>query len=227
MIADVAISRARGAFCRLALSILLLCGSLLPAFAQERSPDRTGDFDFYVLALSWAPTHCRIDAPDRPCLESGRAFTLHGLWPQYEHGFPDSCRTDEPYNIPRSLASAATDLFPDRSLLQHEWRKHGTCMGLDQKAYLDKLREAVSRVRIPPLLRSADAPQYSSAREVENAFVVANPGLSPAGIALACKGQAVQEVRICMTRNLDFRRCAEVDRAGCQRNRVVFPAASR
>jgi ribonuclease T2 len=53
----------------------------------------SGKFDYYVLALSWSPTYCasRAGRRDRQQCGTGRgyAFVVHGLWPQYEKGWPD------------------------------------------------------------------------------------------------------------------------------------------
>ena len=68
-------------------------------------PISHGDFDYYVLVLSWSPTHCSSDAGhgrgnDMQC-RSGRpfGFVLHGLWPQYERGYPQACESDEPREV--------------------------------------------------------------------------------------------------------------------------------
>jgi len=53
-----------------------------------------GDFDFYVLSLSWSPGFAgRRPAPAREPMQSGAGlgFVVHGLWPQYEHGYPQDC----------------------------------------------------------------------------------------------------------------------------------------
>jgi ribonuclease T2 len=53
-----------------------------------------GRFDFYVLALSWSPTFCQASAErgrqvsDQCGAERPYSFVVHGLWPQYERGFP-------------------------------------------------------------------------------------------------------------------------------------------
>ena len=80
---------ARGLFA--ALTILAFAS---PAFAQNRN--EPGKFDFYVLALSWTPSYCEAEGDrrsgDEQC-QRGRpySFVVHGLWPQYERGFPRSC----------------------------------------------------------------------------------------------------------------------------------------
>ena len=54
-----------------------------------------GDFDFYVLSLSWSPGFCEMPAGSNlhgQCdAGANLGFVVHGLWPQYEHGYPSDC----------------------------------------------------------------------------------------------------------------------------------------
>src|SRR6266851_217650 len=62
------------------------------ASAQDRRQNAPGEFDFYLLSLSWSPSFCE-QASERG--SGGRSqiqcggrpyyFVVHGLWPQYEH----------------------------------------------------------------------------------------------------------------------------------------------
>jgi hypothetical protein len=72
------------------LAALLL--STLPALAEG---ERAGDFDYYVLSLSWSPTWCALkgDAQGSPQCDRALGWVLHGLWPQHEDGWPSFCRT--------------------------------------------------------------------------------------------------------------------------------------
>src|SRR5688500_8715794 len=46
-----------------------------------------GNYDYFVMALSWSPTWCLGHPQDRgQCDGRGYGFILHGLWPQYERG---------------------------------------------------------------------------------------------------------------------------------------------
>ncbi|WP_445466106.1 ribonuclease T2 family protein [Faunimonas sp. B44] len=190
---------------------------------------RAGDFAFYVLALSWHPSHCALRDTGRrsPECDDGvrHAFTVHGLWPQHEAGYPEFCESAGPSRVPNSLARSVADLIPDAGAAGWQWRKHGRCTGLDQDGYFETMRAAFARVRIPESLGDADRARTFSARDVEHAFIAANPGMSERGIALSCRGGHLADVRICMTRELQFRRCPEVDRNGCQDRRLRLPAA--
>src|SRR6478752_5799189 len=66
------------------------------AYAQgEKRGGPAGDFDFYVLALSWSPGFCETAGSGRErdqCKDgAGLGFVVHGLWPQNERGFPSEC----------------------------------------------------------------------------------------------------------------------------------------
>jgi hypothetical protein len=54
-----------------------------------------GDFNFYVLSLSWSSGFCATPAGARARGQCNAGadlgFVVHGLWPQYEHGYPSDC----------------------------------------------------------------------------------------------------------------------------------------
>jgi ribonuclease T2 len=59
--------------------------------------------------------------------------------------------------------------------------------------------------------------------EVEEAFIKANPGLTREGMSISCGRRRLDEVRICMTPDLQFRACEEVSRRSCKRDRLAMP----
>lgn len=214
-----------------ALAILLLATALQSAGAQDRGEERKhqpGQFDFYVLALSWSPSFCR-DSEERgrqggeQC-STGRpySFVVHGLWPQYERGFPKDCQVPAP-RLNRNIMSSMLDLMPSPRLVFHEWDTHGTCTGLAPQAYFDLVRKARDAVKIPERFTSPKETLSVSPDQVEEAFVQANPGLSRAAIAVTCGSPRLGEVRICMSKDLRFRECPDVDRRACRREQLVMP----
>src|SRR5260370_2286766 len=82
------------------------------ASAQDRRQNAPGEFDFYVLSLSWSPSFCE-EASERgnegrsqaQCGGRPFSFVVHGLWPQYEHGFPDYCHPPSPPLHPNTISS--------------------------------------------------------------------------------------------------------------------------
>ena len=197
---------------------------------QERRQNEPGRFDFYVLALSWSPSYCAASAerapnrtPDQQCGGRPFAFVVHGLWPQYERGFPSNCQVPAP-RLYRGIVSANLDLMPSPRLIFHEWDKHGTCSGLTAERYFEKLRKAREAVAIPPEYADLDKPMMVSTDDVGVGFVKANTGLSRNGLMVACSSRWLSEVRICMKKDLSFRDCPELARRTCRRDRVVMPA---
>src|SRR6476659_3186155 len=78
--------------------------------AQDRRQNRPGQFDFYVLSLSWSPSFCEASGergtpPQQQCGARPYSFVVHGLWPQYENGFPEFCRRPAP-RLNRNIVSS-------------------------------------------------------------------------------------------------------------------------
>ena len=210
--------------CRLGCVILAFLCLTAPAHAREERP---GDFDYYVLSLSWSPSYCAAEghrANPMQCA-SGRpyAFVVHGLWPQYERGWPDYCRMRNFRRLTEREVERMLDIMPSRDLVRHEWKKHGTCSGLPPRGYLDHTRRARQRIVIPPALKKLEKYVTVDPDAVERAFRAANRGLAADAIAVTCDRRRLREVRICMTRDLKFRACREVDRRKCRLNKVVMP----
>src|SRR4029077_16012103 len=70
---------------------------------RDQQQGEPGKFDFYVLALSWSPSFCEASrerpanrTPDQQCGARPYSFVVHGLWPQYERGFPSNCQVPAP-----------------------------------------------------------------------------------------------------------------------------------
>jgi ribonuclease T2 len=219
---------------RLLIAAGLLASATLamptPAPAQDRRQNAPGQFDFYVLSLSWSPSFCAASAERGSSGRSQQAqcggrpfsFVVHGLWPQYEHGFPDHCQRPSP-RLARSIMSSMLDLMPAPGLIYNEWDKHGTCSGLGERAYFETIRKARAAVKIPDdYLQLPDARTLSPA-EVEEAFIKVNPGLKASGIAVTCNRKRLSEVRICMSKELEFRDCPEIDRQACPLDQVTMP----
>lgn len=197
-----------------ALCLMLMAG---PAAAQQ---DRAGDFSHYILALSWEPTWCALVGEERGAEECSwsRGFVLHGLWPQREEGWPANCRTVE-RDASRAETAAMADLMSP-GLAWHEWKTHGRCSALPPGDYFALMRQAVGRVAIPAPLRGLQEDLALPASVLEEAFVDANPGLSPEAITVTCEGGYIQEVRICLTPELAFRPCAPGARKDCTLKRA-------
>jgi ribonuclease T2 len=203
----------------------LALAGVAPALPQSRTGGTPGEFDFYVLALSWSPGFCALegDAKNRDQCNAGTGlgFVVHGLWPQNEKGFPTECGPSG--RTPSRVAlEQARGVYPDEGLARYEWRKHGTCSGLSPSDYFAATRKAREAIVIPPQFVNAKQAQTWVPIDLERAFIAANPGLRTDMIAVACKRNMLQEVRICMTKDLrSFRTCEEVDRGGCRTRQIT------
>ncbi|WP_297614311.1 ribonuclease T2 [uncultured Roseicyclus sp.] len=206
------------------MRVLVLCMIWLAGMASAQG-QRSGDFDYYVLALSWTPTWCALegDARAAPQCEprQGYGFTLHGLWPQYEEGWPSFCPTTaRPPS--RAMTAGMVDIMGSSGLAWHQWRKHGTCSGLSAGAYFDLSRRAYQRVQQPAILRQIDRVVRLSAAMVEEAFLEENPDLTHPMLTVTCREGRVQEVRICLTRALEPRDCAPDVARDCRLRDALF-----
>jgi ribonuclease T2 len=196
----------------------------------DRRQSERGKFDFYVLALSWSPSYCAAAqerapdrAPDQQCSGRPFSFVVHGLWPQYEHGFPAYCQVPAP-RLDRSIVGSMLDLMPSPRLIFHEWDRHGTCSGLSDRAYFETVRKARAVVKIPAEYLELDKPITVSPGVVAEAFVRANPGLSPANFMIACDRKRLTEIRVCIGKDFSFHDCSEVTRRACRLDKMVLPA---
>lgn len=187
-----------------------------------------GKFDFYLLALSWSPSFCAASRERNPnrsdpqCGPRPYAFVVHGLWPQYESGFPSNCQVPAP-RLPRTIADSMLDLMPSPRLVFHEWDYHGTCTGLSGAQYFDTVRKARGAVTIPAEYQSITEPLVVKPAEVAAAFIRVNAGLKSDALQVSCDGKRLTGVRICMTKDLSFRECGEVSRRSCRAETVVMP----
>ena len=204
-------------------AVLLSLGSVS---AQDPRQNEPGKFDFYVLALSWSPSFCEA-AGDRAqgqpeCGARPYSFVVHGLWPQYEKGFPEYCQVPAP-RLDRNIIASMLEVMPAPRLIFREWDRHGTCSGLSARAYFETVRKARAVVKIPAEYIDLKAPLTVTPAEVEQAFVNANPGLSASSIAVGCDRERLREIRICMSKELAFRGCEAVERRTCRREKIVMP----
>jgi len=200
---------------------ILVIGSVGPG----RAADRAGEFDYYLLALSWNAAWCEAEGAGRgapqcdPFREIG--FVLHGLWPQYADGWPENCQTDV-RDPTRGETAAMADIMGSGGLAWHEWKKHGRCSGLNPEAYFALARRAWEAIRRPEALRLIRLPRRVAPGAIEKAFLDANPGLTADGVTVTCEDRHFREVRICLTRDLAPRRCSGRAAGDCPEPNMMF-----
>ena len=186
--------------------------SLLAAGAAFAEGERAGDFDYYLMSLSWSPTWCALEGDRRgspQCdAEADYGWVLHGLWPQYEEGWPSYCVTGE-RNPSRAETAAMADIMGSGGSAWHQWNKHGRCSGLPPEEFYALAREAYARVERPEILGKLTKAVRLPASVVEDAFLEANPEMRADQITVTCKAGRIQEARICLTRDLTLRDCGQ------------------
>jgi len=206
---------------------LVLCALLLQSAPARAEGERAGDFDYYVMSLSWSAAWCALegDARDDPQCDAGRGltFVLHGLWPQFETGWPSFCRTVE-RDPTRAETAAMADVMGGAGLAFHQWKKHGRCSGLSAPAYYATARSAFEKLAIPPVFAQVSKTLEVPAEVIEGAFLESNPGLGRDQIIVTCKDGMIQEVRLCLTRDLEPRRCGDDVIRDCRLKDAVLEA---
>ena len=197
--------------------------------AQEQ---RAGQFDYYVLALSWSPSYCAGEAGQRDtqqCAPGRRfAFVVHGLWPQFARGWPEYCESREDW-IPQEQIDGIMDVMPSKKLIIHEWKKHGTCSGLTQADYFGSVRKIFGSLRIPARYLSPLAPVTITPEQLATDFVKSNIGLTADMLSVQC-GNArdrarLSELRVCVNKAGSFTACGENEMRQCGAKTIVLPPA--
>ncbi|WP_438271104.1 ribonuclease T2 family protein [Shimia thalassica] len=192
--------------------VKILLGMLLLATSASAQTHESGEFDYYVMALSWSPNWCAIegDARKSPQCDYDEDFgwVLHGLWPQYHRGWPEFCNTVH-RNPPKSMTHEMADIMGTSGLAWYQWKKHGRCSGLSAEGYYALSREAYESVTRPAVFRKLDKTIKLPASVVEDAFLKANPQLEPDMITITCRDSFIQEARVCLSKDLSPVPCGQ------------------
>jgi len=210
--------------------LILLALSMLAAGASARhrksSAGEPGTFDYYLLSLSWSPAFCLSDPGAAECSGPRRfGFIVHGLWPQYEKGWPENCNVHQ--QVPDNVVAAISDIMPARGLVHHEWSAHGTCSGLDPADFFALLRRAYAGIAVPASLSRVTQEIEQPPSAIAAEFLHANPKLSVQSIVITCSRQdapRLREVHICLDRDLNPRACsADAARGACRAATLIVP----
>ena len=197
---------------KLLLAVLLV----YPAVAQ--------DFSYYLLVLSYAPDFCAPPTGKKDPRECGSGrhlgFIVHGLWPQNDNGRgPENCGGPP---VSRAIIQTTLPYIPIDSLIQHEWRSHGTCSGMNAQDYFAALRKARDSIKIPADLDQPGQRITLSPDEIRGKLTTANPSLTASAVALSCyRDNELQEIRICLNKDLSPRPCT-ASAAHCSAPRLTL-----
>jgi ribonuclease T2 len=177
---------------------------------HHNDSEGAGQFDYYLLSLSWAPNYCAGHPSDHSseCRIGGhQAFVLHGLWPQASSGPPPmSCSNGSP--VAAATVDHMLNFMPSRSLIQHEWQKHGTCTGLSAQDYFAQAEQAFAHVQVPQAYRSLDHEQQFNVPDVEKSFADANHAPLES-FRVSCHAGELVSLEVCVDKNLQYRSCTQ------------------
>lgn len=112
---------------------------------------KVGDFDYYLLQMSYAPEFCKTHPDKKDSKECSGTYNLvlHGLWPQYYNPIiVDGQKFYGPQNCPSKYDNITQDYinenvlakiknwdviapdFDNSNLAEHEFKKHGSATGI-------------------------------------------------------------------------------------------------
>lgn len=177
----------------------------------QSQPRRVLPIGGYTLALTWSPQSCRGARDERQSdFQCGQGnafgFTLHGLWPDGRgKTWPQYCR-------PAALLGEdvlRTNLCatPSVQLLQHEYAKHGTCMGIGPAAYFARANRLYAKLRYPDMDALSRRPTLT-AGQLATAIARANPGIAANAMRItATKDGWLDEVWLCLDTRMRYRAC--------------------
>lgn len=207
------------------LILCLLTIILLHPIKADAEGEIAGDFDYYVLALSWSPNWCAMEGDARQSPQCDAAedhgWTMHGLWPQFHRGYPSYCRTAE-RPPSRGMTAQMADIMGTGGLAWHQWKKHGSCTGLTAAQYFSTSRAAYDAVVRPPVFRKVKEDIKLPASVVEEAFLKANPKMDRDGVTVTCRNGYIQEVRVCLSKDLDPVPCGRDVVKDCTLKNALF-----
>jgi ribonuclease T2 len=189
-------------------AFLCLCLPGAAAFAGGQA----GNFDLYVLSLSWSPEYCAGHQNDATqcAADQHNGLVVHGLWPQFaekrrdpatgeNNAWPDNCPAPQLGAVPPQAAAT----WPSSGLFRHEWQTHGSCSGLAPLDYATLAASLRQRFQTPPALLPMAADETVTAADLKAAIVNANADLPAAAVTLACRKGRLTEIRLCLDRGPD------------------------
>lgn len=192
-----------------------------------------GQFDSFLLSLSWAPQFCTTKAGISSADEcdllaangaraSSHGLVVHGLWPQYNQSHmtqtggkcgPFYCDGKPGPNVTASPAVATVSaVMLGSALRRHEWDKHGTCISphITQDQYFQTISRLTTRFGMARQFKPGQG--KVAAMALRTAW--AAKGVPASAVTLTCKQHHIlEEVHICLDNQLNPRACTALEKA--------------
>jgi len=197
--------------------IALTLTSVAAPAKKKKKPASPATFDYYILSLSWSPQHCaETHDPSPECTGTQPfGFVVHGLWPNSSKGKnPTDC--PGPAFDPSFATAQLLKVMPSTDLVRHEWTTHGTCSGLAPKDYFGKVLDAYALVTIPADFRGPNHQVSTTPLDVRQKFAGASSGIPLAAFSVSDKGKYLEEVRVCLTKDLHAMTCVDKGDTGAK-----------
>jgi len=122
-----------------------------------------------------------------------------------------------------AFADGMLPIMPAKGLIFHQWKKHGTCSGMDPRDYFDTVKDAYNSVTIPEELRRLDRTLSIDPAVIEAAFIEANPAIDRDEIVINCNRNRLREVRVCLDKTLTPRACGRDVHRECRSDTIRMP----
>ena len=240
---------------KLFLGFVVTIGLLFAAPSQARyrpAASSPGDFDYFLLSLSLAPSFCalsRANGTKRECETLTEAdfqqtpLTVHGLWPNIErvsvNRQPHDCDGPPLAPLPPQTQSDLRRYMPGGpGLERYEWRKHGACSGLSSADYFATIARLAQHAN--DTLGAAMRAQGMLGQSVRIVALLeaagrADPALATA-IVVDCQqprgggDTLIDEVRIVLSKDFQPMPAASVglgQNSGCAGGRGFVPDVAR
>ncbi|KAL8261944.1 hypothetical protein R6Q59_025993 [Mikania micrantha] len=198
---------------------------LMSTVAEQR------EFDYFALAVQWPPTYCSKST--KCCAQSGccrganspSEFTIHGLWPDYNDGSWPSCCSGPAFDEteistlldvldkywPTLSCSKSSTCHNSKGLFwAHEWEKHGTCSSSvtgDEYNYFITTLNLFFKYNVTEVLFEAGYVPSNSEKYPSGGITSAIENAFHTTPQLICLNGALEEVRLCFTKDFKFRDC--------------------
>jgi ribonuclease T2 len=196
------------------LLVALACSLTTTGLAKKKKPAppsdaSTGDFDYFLLTLSWAPEFCATNPKGRGTAECDpkkpMGLVVHGLWPQYDNGkWPESCGSTQ--QVPSSVVKQMLPIMPGKDLIQHEWSKHGTCSALSVQDYFGAIGKLYNGLAVPEDFKKPTNAARTNAAAIETKFASANAA-PKAAFRVSCPQNEFSAVEVCLSKDLQYQAC--------------------
>lgn len=198
--------------------------ALVLAVAVLAACDAPPRVTHYVLALSWQPAFCELNAQRPECRALDAAdfaathLTVHGLWPNDR---PDAgptycgidaetraldqpkswCQLPEPEMSGKTRAHLAQTMPGVLSCLdRHEWIKHGTCAGTGAERYFGETVRLAVAVQATEFGRAitANVGREVAPEQLIRAFEASFGAGAGEALTLVCSDRSLSEIRIAL-----------------------------